>query len=74
MSRYLIIVLCFSFLFSCQKEEVGNPVIMPLELMEIPAHFPEMDIPEDNRFTQSRWDLGKRLFYDPILSLDSTIS
>ena len=30
--------------------------------------------PEDNKFSEERYALGKLLFYDPILSLDSSIS
>lgn len=30
--------------------------------------------PEDNEFTEERWQLGKKLFYDPVMSVDSTIS
>ena len=40
----------------------------------IPAGFPYPDIPADNPLTQAKIDLGKKLFYDPILSIDSTIS
>jgi len=42
--------------------------------MEIPAGFPSIDFPEDNAFTQARWELGKKLFYDPVMSVDGTIS
>lgn len=42
--------------------------------MEIPAGFPAIDFPEDNTFTQARWELGKRLFYDPVMSEDGSIS
>jgi cytochrome c peroxidase len=43
-------------------------------ITKIPTHFPEVNHPEGNEFTQARWDLGKKLFYDNILSLDSSIS
>lgn len=46
----------------------------PPALMEIPEGFPEMEIPAENEFTQARWELGKKLFYDPVLSIDSSIS
>jgi cytochrome c peroxidase len=39
-----------------------------------PAHFPEMDIPADNPMTNEGIALGRMLFYDPILSADSTQS
>jgi cytochrome c peroxidase len=43
-------------------------------ITKIPAHFPTINHPEGNEFTQARWVLGKKLFYDNILSLDSSIS
>lgn len=39
-----------------------------------PAHFPEIPIPADNPMTFEGVQLGRRLFYDPILSGDSTMS
>lgn len=40
----------------------------------IPDHFPEITFPKDNALTESRVALGKKLFYDPILSRDRSIS
>ncbi len=40
----------------------------------IPEGFPEMIIPADNKLTKEGVKLGRHLFFDPILSLDSTIS
>lgn len=40
----------------------------------IPAGFPAMDIPANNPLTVEGVELGRLLFYDPILSSDSTIS
>ena len=42
--------------------------------LEIPEGFPKPVFPEGNELTQERIDLGRMLFYDPILSLDSTVS
>lgn len=42
--------------------------------MEIPDHFPPLFHPEGNEFTQERWELGKKLFYDPVLSKDGRVS
>ncbi len=36
--------------------------------MQIPAGFPSINFPEGNEFSFPRWNLGKRLFFDPILS------
>lgn len=33
-----------------------------------------MDFPVDNAYSEARWRLGRRLFYDPIMSKDSSIS
>ena len=45
-----------------------------LKAIEIPEGFPEIKFPDDNGFTPERWLLGKNLFYDKLLSLDSSIS
>lgn len=43
-------------------------------LLQVPPGFPEVPFPDDNAFTESRWRLGKKLFYDPVLSIDGTKS
>ena len=40
----------------------------------VPPQYPRMQIPTDNPTTKEGVALGRFLFYDPILSLDSTIS
>lgn len=58
---------------ACQKEEI--PVVSAEEkILVIPEGFPEPSFPMDNEFTKARWDLGKKLFFDPVLSRDSSIS
>jgi len=42
--------------------------------LRIPPGFPAMEIPADNALTRTRVALGKRLFFDPALSRDSTVS
>ena len=59
---------------ACRPESVPEPAPVFPTLMELPAGFPEMVIPADNTFTEVRWDLGRKLFFDPILSADSTLS
>ena len=56
---------------ACQKQ--GSETL-PISVWEAPPWFPEMDIPEDNAFTLSRWELGKKLFYETRLSIDNSIS
>lgn len=69
--------------FSCQKEK--TPDIDNQDLSEIPfspqeykletsSNYPEMNIPSDNTLTVEGISLGRSLFYDPIMSIDSTIS
>lgn len=40
----------------------------------VPCNFPEMNIPADNPLTVDGVELGRFLFYDPILSADSTMA
>lgn len=40
----------------------------------VPAGFPEPAQPADNASTPERFALGKRLFYEPALSVDSSVS
>lgn len=56
---------------ACEREPVSRPEV---ELLQVPSHFPGMTFPSDNGLTAKRWKLGKRLFFDPVLSRDSTIS
>ena len=51
-----------------QKQEIG------LEFIVIPEGFPPIEFPADNAFTKERWLLGKALFYEKQLSLDSSVS
>ena len=53
---------------------VGIDTFHLLDDSEIPAYWPELIYPKDNPQTESGIALGKRLFFDPILSRDSTIS
>ncbi len=41
---------------------------------EIPFNFPALEVPIDNPLTIEGIDLGRHLFYDPLLSADSTMS
>ena len=75
MKAYILsILLCLLFIFSfhaCKDDMLGEKP--PFEL-ELPAHFPPILHPEGNELTQERVDLGKMLFYEKALSLDSSIS
>ncbi len=65
--------ILFIAIVSCQDDDGIKPLHFP-ELMEIPKGFPNVEEPEGNEFTVARWELGKRLFFDPVMSVDSSIS
>jgi cytochrome c peroxidase len=60
-----ILLTCFS---AC-KEEVDecSANTHPYQL-EFPDYFPILNIPEDNPLTEEGIQLGRRLYYDPLLS------
>ena len=70
MNKWLLIFLTLLFI-SCGKERANQNQFFQLD---IPQGFPDPIIPEDNQLTYERIELGKRLFYDQILSKDGTIS
>lgn len=55
--------------------ESDNSSITPeIKKVDVPSGFPEVVYPEGNEFSDIRWELGKKLFYDPVMSVDSSIS
>lgn len=69
-----VILLILLLMVSCQSQEEAG-LIQPEEVMlAIPAGYPAPIIPEENQLTASRVALGRALFYDNMLSLDSTMS
>ena len=42
--------------------------------IDVPKVFPSVVEPEENKYTLERYELGRMLFYDPILSIDNSIS
>ncbi|TNF48765.1 MAG: cytochrome-c peroxidase [Bacteroidetes bacterium] len=67
-----LIFLFFVILLACKKDKVGYEPT-PYQL-EIPSHFPAMQIPEDNPMTVEGVELGRFLFYEVKLSGDNTMS
>jgi len=57
------------------KETTSNYTYDPtLYEFDLPNDVPQFDVPEDNPTTEEGVELGRMLFYDPILSGDSTLS
>ncbi len=86
MKKILFHILIFAIgIAACKDDDDGGKPIEGEDLtgivynptphvLTIPKGLPSMAIPEDNPLTQQGIELGRRLFYDPILSKDSTIS
>jgi cytochrome c peroxidase len=72
-----IFILLFAILSSCVEDEiielvsVYNPTAYSLD---VPNGFPNPNIPSQNPMTEEGVELGKKLFYDPILSGNNTLS
>lgn len=52
------------FVLACENKEV----------ISNPPHFPEMEFPEGNPLSKAKVELGRELFYEKALSIDSSIS
>lgn len=64
-----LLLAVVAFFFSCRKQTVQEePYIQTPISLAIPPYFPKMKIPEDNPMTKERLALGRKLYYDPILS------
>ncbi len=58
-----------------QEQGLSNITYQPtFTNIDRPANFPIMDIPEDNPLTQEGIELGRRLFFDPILSANNEMA
>jgi cytochrome c peroxidase len=68
--------ICIVFgLSSCIKEASITPISNDTLVFNQPGNFPSPHYTfENNPLTQKGFELGRYLFYDPILSLDSSIS
>lgn len=69
-----IIYVFVFFLVSCRKETQTPVDIQPEPLLVVPQGFLTPEFPSDNQLTPARFALGKKLFFDPLMSLDSTVS
>lgn len=72
---FVIIILCV-IVSSCKVDPEIKPIITENELQEsIPAYWPAPYYNfNNNPLTADGFTLGRTLFYDPILSLDNTVS
>jgi len=80
LTIYTLLIVFTVFLVNCEEdypykveEALDNYIPTPYEL-KIPLRFPTPKIPADNPFTVEGVSLGRHLFWDPILSKDSTLA
>lgn len=70
-------LLCYSLIIACKPKDPEYPVnpsgttttLTPYAI-KYPERFPEMIIPDDNKPFSERIELGRMLYYDPLLSND----
>lgn len=71
-------ILLIGIIASCKEEGTVKPIadVIPDTVInfESPQYFPVFVQPANNPLTKRGLELGRMLFYDPILSSDSTIS
>lgn len=72
--RSIAILLLLGSLAACHKTEDPVPTIGTPLTLTIPQGLPDMRIPADNPLTEEGVALGRRLFYEPLLSGDNSIS
>jgi cytochrome c peroxidase len=71
MKKSFFVILAFSALAACQKDELATGEIRFVK----PPHFPEPTYTFDkNPVTQQGFELGKKLFNDPLLSIDNSVA
>lgn len=58
----------------CKKDQVEPVEMDEPYVVSLPNHFQPVPVPHDNPLTKFKVELGKQLFFDPILSRDSSIS
>ncbi len=75
MKKYTtIVILLLISIFIMQACEEHTAAPDDSYDFQAPAYFPQLISPTNNPLTKSGVSLGRMLFYDPILSSDSTIS
>ncbi len=68
------LLVCAGLLWACQKTHDPAPTAVTA-LFEIPSNFPKpVYLVDNNPVTSEGFELGKTLFYDGILSRDSSIA
>ncbi|MEQ8359997.1 MAG: cytochrome c peroxidase [Cytophagales bacterium] len=76
MNKYLnhigIFILAL-IIFSCRENNEPLPQ-EEIFVVEVPSNFEDLPVPESNEFSKEKIELGRLLFYDPILSGNNQVS
>ncbi|MDN5213147.1 cytochrome c peroxidase [Fulvivirgaceae bacterium BMA12] len=71
--KYLVYGWVLFLFWSCSDDDAASP--KDIYAFEKPAHFPDATYTfENNPITKEGFELGKKLFFDPILSRDKSVS
>jgi len=70
---FICSILILGLIGGCKKESSVNSSASNT-LTQSPPGFPPIPWPTDNAFSQARWELGKKLFFDVLLSKNNDIS
>lgn len=77
MKKLLLVPVALLLFFSaCKEPDDGDTLVYdptPVTLQQ-PQFFPPVEIPADNQLTEEGILLGRKLFYDPVLSGDNTLA
>lgn len=73
-SRRLLLGIGLLWLCSCSRQPVTDTVGRDWAGSSLPVGFPIPTVPADNQPTAERIALGRRLFYEPALSRDSSLA
>lgn len=68
----LIYVFAFVLLASCSQNMSDNYTSTSIEYLSVPSHFPEPVFPENNPYSKEKAELGRYLFYEPLLVKDTS--
>jgi len=68
--KYFYFFFLFSLFLACENAVTDQPGYS----LTVPRGFPEPVIPKGSELTEARIALGKRLFYDPVLSGNNKMS
>ena len=73
-TRHILYCTLLSATLYTSCTDTISEVVAPDYVQYMPGNFAEVSYPTDNEHTSERWKLGRKLFYDPVLSIDSSKS